>query len=199
MPFNITDFRARLTGDGARPNLFEVRMAFPALAGGTSDSTLLTFTCRAAQLPGSSIGPVIVPYFGREVKLAGNRTFPDWTITIINDENFKVRNAFERWMQGINSNFANRRSSLFATASSYSRPATVIQYGKRGEIIKNYQLVGSFPIDISPIDLDWGANDTIEEYAVTLQYQYWLSDTTTPRSSTVSVPAAPTETSAPTG
>ena len=193
MAFNITDFRARLIGDGARPNLFEVRMTFPGIAGGTSDSTLLTFMCRAAQLPGSSLGSVIVPYFGREVKMAGNRTFPDWTITIINDENFKVRNAFERWMQGINSNFGNRRSASFGSATSYGKPATVIQYGKRGEIIKNYQLVGSFPIDISPIDLDWGANDTIEEYAVTLQYQYWLSDTTTPRSSTVSVPTVSTE------
>ena len=186
MPFNIQDFRSRLTRDGARPNLFEVTMNFPAtvVTNAGAASQKLTFMCRSAQLPGSSIGSVVVPYFGREVKMAGNRVFADWTVTIINDEDFLIRNAFERWMGGINGHALNRRNSAFSTPSSYTSDAVVSQFGKTGSKIKNYQFVGMFPIDVSPIDLDWGANDTIEEYAVTFQYQYWLSDTTDVRSST---------------
>lgn len=185
MAFNITDFRSTLTRDGARPNLFEVTMNFPTnvVTNGAVASRKLTFMCRSAQLPGSSIGSVVIPYFGREVKLAGNRVFADWTVTIINDEDFAIKNAFELWMNGINSHFGNRRNGSFASATSYTSDATVKQYGKTGSRIKDYQFVGMFPIDLSPIDLDWGANDTIEEYAVTFQYQYWLSNTTDRRSS----------------
>jgi hypothetical protein len=180
MPFDITTFRSALNRDGARPNLFEVKMNFPAavVVGSGEASRELTFMCRSAQLPGSSVGSVVVPYFGREVKFVGNRTFADWTITIINDEDFVIKNAFERWMGGINSHFGNRRNSSFANPTSYTTDAEVVQYGKTGNRIKNYQFIGMFPIDISPIDVDWGANDTIEEFSVTLQYQYWISNTT---------------------
>lgn len=180
MPFNIQEFRNTLNRDGARPNLFEVKMNFPqtVVTGSAAAARELTFMARSAQLPGSSIGSVIVPYFGREVKFAGNRTFPDWTITVINDEDFLIRNAFERWFNGINGNAFNRRNSSFQTPISYSVDATVTQYGKTGSQIKVYQFVGMFPIDVSPVDLDWGANDTIEEFAVTFQYQYWVSNTT---------------------
>ncbi len=186
MPFNIQEFRARLNRDGARPNLFEVTMNFPTavIPSSGAASQKFTFMCRSAQLPGSSLGSVVVPYFGREVKMAGNRTFADWSVTIINDEDFQVRNAFERWMGGINSHALNRRNGSFQTPISYSSDATVTQYGKIGTKIKSYQFVGMFPIDLSPIDLDWGSNDTIEEFAITFQYQYWLSDTTDVRSST---------------
>lgn len=188
MAFNITNFRSTLVRDGARPNLFEVTMNFPAnvVSNSAVASRKFTFMCRAAQLPGSTIGSVIVPYFGREVKLAGNRVFADWTVTIINDEDFAIKNAFELWMGGINSHFGNRRNGSFSSATSYTTDAFVKQYGKTGSAIKNYQFVGIFPIDIAPIDLDWGANDTIEEYAVTFQYQYWLSDTTDRRASSTS-------------
>lgn len=188
MAFNIQEFRNTLNRDGARPNLFEVRMNFPTtvVSGATLASRELTFMARSAQLPGSSIGSVVVPYFGREVKFAGNRTFPDWSVTIINDEDFVIRNAFERWHNGINGNALNRRNGSFQTPISYSADATVIQYGKTGTPIKTYQFVGMFPIDVAPIDLDWGANDTIEEYAVTFQYQYWVSNTTDRVSSALS-------------
>ncbi len=180
MAFNISEFRTRLNRDGARPNLFEVTMNFPAnvvLGSGTA-STEFTFMCKTAQLPGSTVGSVVVPYFGREVKFAGNRTFPDWSVTIINDEDFMIRNAFERWMGGINSHFGNRRNASFGTPNSYTVDATVTQFGKTGNKVKVYQFIGMYPIDVSPIDVDWGANDTIEEFAVTLQYQYWISNTT---------------------
>lgn len=177
MAFNINGFRTQLRLDGARPNLFEVRMPFPGpVLGGGPASQDLTFMCKTAQLPGSSVSQVVVPYFGREVKLSGNRTFPEWTVTVINDENFSIKNAFERWMGALNSHEGNLRNSTFFSATSYGVSASVIQFAKTGESIKNYEFVGMFPIEVSPIDVDWGANDTVEEFTVTFAYQYWLAN-----------------------
>ena len=180
MAFNVTEFRANLVGDGARPNLFQVSMTFPSFAGDPVNSgQALTFLCKAAQLPGSTLGTVPLYYFGRELKFAGNRNFADWTITIINDENFRVRKAFESWMNGINSHGTNLRNTIAGSPSGYSVDARVDQYDKSGNILKNYKFVGMFPVDLSPIDLDWGSNDAIEEFTTTLAYQWWESDTTT--------------------
>jgi len=173
MAFTVNEFRSQMTGDGARPNLFEVSMPFPGFSAPGNAQSKLTFMCKTAQLPGATIGVVPVQYFGRELKFAGNRTFQDWTITIINDEDFSVRNAFERWMVGINSHVANVRNPAALTPGSYVTDATVRQYGKTGNVIKSYKFVGLFPTDIAPIDVDWGSNDTIEEFTVTLSYQWW--------------------------
>jgi len=135
----------------------------------------LTFMCKTAQLPGSQIGVVPVQYFGRELKFAGNRTFTDWTITIINDEDFVVRNAFERWMNNINSHATNIRNPAALLLGSYAVDANVTQFGKKGNELKKYRFVGCFPTDVSPIDVDWGSNDAIEEFTVTLSYQWWES------------------------
>lgn len=190
MPFDIGAFRSTLSLDGARPNLFEVSMSFPSVAtsenaagnGGGSNglgvAEQMTFFCRAAQLPGSTVNQVPLNYFGRELKFAGNRIFTEWTVTIINDEDFKLRNAFERWMNGLNSHRGNLRNSAFTSPPSYTQDATVTQYAKTGEAIKAYKFIGMFPMDISPIEVDWAANDTIEEYAVTFAYQWWESTTT---------------------
>jgi hypothetical protein len=129
--------------------------------------------CKTAQLPGSTIGIVPVNYFGRELKFVGNRTFTDWTISVINDEDFVVRNAFERWMNGINSHNLNVRNPLALAPFGYSVDSDVTQFGKKGDTIKKYRFVGVFPTDITPIDVDWGSNDTIEEFSVTLSYQWW--------------------------
>src|SRR6184192_3332049 len=100
MSFDITTFRTNLIGDGARPNLFEVALQFPQFVSlGSIAAPKTTFMCKSAQLPGSTIGVAPVFYFGREVKLAGNRQYADWTIQIINDEDFIIRNAFEQWAQ----------------------------------------------------------------------------------------------------
>jgi hypothetical protein len=173
MPFNVNQFRTQLTGDGARPNLFEVRLNFPSYVQGRSSAVLKsTFMVKTAQLPGSSVGTVPTFYFGREVKIAGNRTFADWTVTVLNDEDFIVRNAMEAWMRGINDNVTNLRTAL--TTQQYAVDAQVFQYSKVGGApVKSYKFVGMFPIDITPIDLDWGSNDTIEEFSVTFQYQHW--------------------------
>lgn len=173
MPFNVNQFRTQLTGDGARPNLFEVRLNFPSYVQGRSSATLKSaFMVKTAQLPGATVGSVPAFYFGREVKIAGNRTFADWTVTVLNDEDFIVRNAMESWIRGINDNETNLRTAL--TTQEYAVDAQVFQYSKVGGTpIKSYKFVGMFPVDITPIDLDWGSNDTIEEFSVTFQYQYW--------------------------
>lgn len=175
MAFNINEFRSQMQGDGARPNLFEVTMPFPAYSLPGNAQTKLSFMCKTAQLPGSTIGVVPVQYFGRELKFAGNRQFADWTISVINDEDFVVRNAFERWMNGINSHNLNIRNPAAQAPLGYTVDSEVRQYGKIGNILKKYKFIGVFPTDITPIDVDWAANDTIEEFAVTLSFQWWES------------------------
>ena len=180
MTFNVSEFRANLIGDGARPNLFAVTLTFPTfVANGSAAGAKTSFLAKAAQLPGSSIGSVPLYYFGREMKFAGNRTFADWTLTIINDEDFSIRNALESWTNNINNNVGNVRSAAASSPSSYTVDATVDQFGKGGSIIKSYKFVGLFPVDIAPIELDWGSNDAIEEYSATFAYQWWETNTTT--------------------
>jgi hypothetical protein len=179
MAFNASEFRSQLVGDGARPNLFAVTLTFPTIADNSSAAgQKTTFMAKAAQLPGSSIGTVPVYYFGREMKFAGNRTFTDWSLTIINDEDFLIRNSIESWMNKINSNVGNIRDDQAAGPSSYTVDASVSQYGKTGNIIKTYNFMGMFPVDLAPIDLDWQSNDSIEEYSVTFAYQSWSSNST---------------------
>lgn len=176
MAFNVAEFRSQMTGDGARPNLFSVSLTFPSFVNGAVEaSRKVTFMAKAAQLPGSSMGQVPVYYFGREMKFVGNRSFADWTITIINDEDFTVRNTMERWMNSLNSHTGNVRDVNAASPSGYSVDAEVIQYGKTGNELKKYNFVGMFPVDLTPIALDWGSNDTIEEFDVTFAYQYWTA------------------------
>ena len=175
MAFNVNEFRSQMVGDGARPNLFEVSMPFPNFANPGNAQQKLTFMCKTAQLPGSTVNTVPVQYFGRELKFAGNRTFQDWTISVINDEDFTVRNAFERWMNGMNSHNLNIRNPAAASPAGYTADASVTQYGKNGNTLKQYKFIGVFPTDLSPIDVDWGSNDTIEEFTVTLSYQWWES------------------------
>lgn len=175
--FNVQQFRSNMKGDGARPNLFNCELPYLGNLLGTA-AVNFNFMCRAAQLPGSTVNQVPVNYFGRELKFAGNRTFTEWTVTIINDENFVVRNAFELWMSKLNSHVSNLRASNFVNPASYQQDGIVTQFGKADNILKVYKFIGMFPIDVSPIELDWGANDTIEEYAVTFAYQWWESDTT---------------------
>ena len=180
MAFNVAEFRSQMAGDGARPNLFSVSLTFPQfVTGGVDASRKVTFMAKAAQLPGSSMGQVPVYYFGREMKFVGNRSFADWTITIINDEDFTIRNTVEKWMNSLNSHAGNVRDQNAKLPSNYSVDAEVIQYGKTGNELKKYNFVGLFPVDLTPIALDWGTNDTIEEFDVTFAYQYWTTADTT--------------------
>jgi hypothetical protein len=176
MAFNVNQFRSQMTGDGARPNLFEVTLTFPEFAG-TGASTPFTFMCKQASIPASSIGSVEVQYFGRTLKFAGNRpSFPDLSVTIINDEDFVIRTAFQKWLNGINSHAANLQSAPAALGLGYKRDARVTQFAKNGRALKSYNFIGVFPTELSDIALDWGSNDAIEEYTVNLSYQWWEAD-----------------------
>ena len=179
MAFNVAEFRANMNGDGARADLFQVTLLFPTIAENVvAAGQKATFMAKSAQLPGSTIGTVPVFYFGRELKFAGNRSFTDWTLQIINDEDFTIRRAIESWMNGINSHGGNVRNAGAASPTGYTVDAEVTQYGKTGDTLKTYKFVGMYPLDLAPIDLDWSSNDTIEEYSVTFAYQWWETDTT---------------------
>lgn len=174
MALNVQEFRSNLQLDGARPNLFRCEMTFPALANAAGAQSTYTFMARAASLPGDTINTVPMYYYGRELKFAGNRTFPEWTVTVYADEDFTLRNAFERWMSGMNSHVANLRDPSFIQGDGgYQVDGYVTQMGKRGDDISRYKFIGMFPVDVSPIELDWGANDTVEEFSITFAYQWW--------------------------
>lgn len=172
---NLDDFKSKIKGGGARPNLFRAIVTFPEFAT-SADSELTAFMCKSAQLPGSTIGMVMVPFRGRQLKLAGDRTFEDWTISIINDTTMDVRNAFEQWMNAIDQHYTNTGLS---NPYSYQTDMEVHQLNKEGKTTKEYYLRGVFPTNISPIEVSYDSTDTIEEFSVTLAYQYWESPNTT--------------------
>lgn len=169
----VDDFKSKLTGGGARANLFKVTVNFPAYAGG--DVELTSFMVKAAALPASIIAPITVPFRGRQVQIAGDRTFEPWSITVINDVNMEVRNAFERWMNGINQ---NRSNTGLSNPSEYQADMIVEQLNKAGDVTKRYDFRGTFPTNISAIELSYDTENAIEEFTVELQVQYWESDTT---------------------
>jgi len=174
MAFNVNEFKTRLIREGARSTLFNAYIFFPpAVANAGSGVQDFTFTCKAAQLPSQQVGVIELPYFGRRIKVPGDRTFIEWTVTVINDETFSVRNAFQLWSSAINSHVGNLRDR----ASIYGN-ALVVQYSKVGDPIKQYRLIDVWPADISAIDVSWEANDTVEEFTVTLQYNWWEDETT---------------------
>jgi len=173
MAFNVNTFRGELKQGGSRPSLFEIQLFAPQ--GGTLNGGDLIskspFMVRAGQIPQSTLGTVIVPYFGRQVKLAGNRTFDDWTVTVMNDEDFKLRNALENWSHKINGHSENL-NNYGTNPSRYKAQALVKQYSKEGGVIQTYQFDGLYPVAISPIDLAWEA-EAIEEFSITFAYDWW--------------------------
>ena len=176
----ISQFKSAMVGGGARPNLFEVRMTdLPDFVDDWPSETF-QFMCKAAALPASNIAAIDVPFRGRIFKVAGDRTIDTWTITIINDEDFRIRNAMEAWMDGI----AKLSNNLGATnPSAYMRNATVFQLGRganprstdadgdRNAVLAEYEFIDMFPTNISQIDLSYDSSDTIEEFTVEFQVQ----------------------------
>ena len=132
--------------------------------------------CKGAGLPASVIAPITIPFRGRQLQIAGDRIFEPWTITVINDTNFAVRNAMERWMNGINEHTAN---TGLVNPVDYQADMIVEQLNKAGESVKRYDLRGLFPTNISQIELSFDAENQIEEFQVEFQVQYWESGTTT--------------------
>ena len=173
---NINDFKAKLAGGGARPNQYKVVMPFPGFAQVGGEIEELAFLCSAAQIPAMTVSKVAVPFRGRNIFLAGDRTFEDWTITVLNDTNFKLRNAFERWMNGINNMTDNEG---LTNPVDYQVDAFVDQLDRNGNTIKSYTLRGVFPSSINAIPLDYAAKSDLSETSVTLAFQYFESNTTT--------------------
>ena len=180
----IDDFKANVSSDFARPNLFQVDLAFPSgIINNASLVNLGKFTVRAANLPSSQIGVIEVPFRGRVLKIAGDRTFEPWTITVQNDSNFALRNAFEIWassIQAYNENFTSAAglgdqddSSGYFADMSVHQLARDVKDGEKPKVLKSYRFYNVFPSNIAAIDLDFGNNDAIEEFTVELQTQYW--------------------------
>lgn len=165
----ITQFKNKLSGGGARPNLFEVRLNFlDNLTGDSND--LDRFMVKAAALPASNLGPIDVPFRGRILKVAGDRTFDTWTVTVLNDTNFTLRSAFEEWMNKINN--VNDATGII-TPADYMKDAFVDQLDRDGSVLRTYRFIDIFPTNVSQIDLSYDTTDTIEEFTVEFQVQYW--------------------------
>ena len=167
----ISDFKSRLSGGGARPNLFEVELAFPNAVAIDNDVLQKSrFLVKAAALPASTIAPIDVPFRGRILKIAGDRTFETWTITVLNDTDFSIRSAFEKWM-----NIINRMSDATGAVDpeAYQKDAVVKQLDRDGGVLRSYKFWDIFPTNISTIDLSYETTDTLEEFTVELQVQWW--------------------------
>jgi hypothetical protein len=182
----LDNFKGRLAGGGVRPNLFEVEIPFPAAAlpSGVSDSQIndkIRFLVKATSLPASTITPIPVPFRGRTLQIAGDRTFEPWTISVLNDTDFVIRNSFERWMNFINRNSDNSGQidpavyQVDAKVYQLGRAPTTnaIQSANSVPILRYYNFHGIFPTSVSGITLSYDANSQIEEFQVDLQVQWW--------------------------
>jgi len=170
----VDNFKSKLIGGGARANLFKATLTFPGYAEG--DAELSSFMCKGAQMPASVVNNIEIPYRGRQLKVAGDRIFENWTVTIINDSGYEVRNAMERWMNGINEHVAN---TGLVNPNDYTSDLFIDQLDKAGATTKSYTIRDAFPVNVSAIDVSYDSADTIEEFTVEFAYQYWESNTTT--------------------
>ena len=166
-------------GQGVKPNMFIVDIAFPTeVSGADGDADMINLLCKSAALPASNLGVIEVPFRGRTVKIAGDRTFDTWTATFVNDKEMKIRAYFEQWLAKINSHETNN-SPLFTPSETdgYTRLLKVKQLEKNasesGEVLRQYNLFYAFPTNVSQIDLAYDSNDQIEEFTVEFQYSYW--------------------------
>ena len=167
----ISDFKSKLTGGGARPNLFEVVLAFPSAVAIDSDVLEKSrFLVKAAALPSSTIAPVDIPFRGRILKVAGDRTFETWTITVINDVDFSIRSAMEKWMNSINK---MTDATGLTNPADYHKDAIVSQLDRDGSVLRAYKFWDIFPTNVSTIDLSYETTDTIQEFTVEMQVHYW--------------------------
>ena len=176
MSFNISKFASEaLKLGGARPTLFKVQLNQPlgGVTNGTNLNSLSSFLVQATSIPASTMGRIEVPYFGRKISVAGDRVFDVWNVNVLNDEDFAVRKILEEWHQKINHRTENLNTFNSSAPRNYKSDATVTQYGKDGKEIRQYKFVNMFPLEISAIQLDWNATDTIENFDVTFSYDWY--------------------------
>ena len=169
----VDDFKAKLRGGGARSNLFKATINFPGYAAGNVELT--SFMCKGAQLPQSIIEEVPISFRGRILKIAGERSFEPWSVTVLNDTDFGTRDAMERWMNGINGHTTNVG---LVNPVDYQADLIVEQLDRDGTSIKRYDFRGAFPVNLGEINLDYDTAGQIEQFEVVFAYQYWESNTT---------------------
>ena len=175
---SISQFKGTLSRGGVRPSMFQVDLTFPD--GTTNDQADViqkaSMLCKGANIPASNISTISVPFRGRQLKVAGDRTFDEWTVTVINDANFTVRKALEKWSERIqNHNFALGETVL----ENYFQDLTVRQLDRDGLNLRTYKVYSAWPSSMSEIELSFDQSDSIEEYQVTFQYQFWHSSDAT--------------------
>lgn len=170
---SINSFMTNFDG-GARPNLFTFVMAVPGLGQINPALGQLQFYCRSTQLPASSLGEITVPYLGRQAKYPGDRTFEDFTVTVLNTQDMNLRRAFELWNESFNSYAGN--STAFPNPRAIFGTAIVTQLNKAYQPVRAYQFFDMFPRDVSSIDLGYDQNDTVSEFTVTFGYSYFITD-----------------------
>jgi len=171
----IEDFKNKLSGGGARPNLFQVKCVWPALVALRGNTADFMFLCTGASLPASTIGTVSVPFRGRNINLAGNRTFGNLELTVLNDTDFGLRDAFESWMSKINNHSVNTGET---NPANYQSDVIVEHLDNQGKVIKSVLFRGCFPTSVSAIALSSGASEAVEEFTVSMAIQYWESAST---------------------
>jgi hypothetical protein len=186
MTFNIERFKSEgLNLGGARPSLFEIEMStFPG-SNGTTSPERIRFLAKASSIPPSVVESIDIPYFGRKVKIIGDRVFPNWSITVMNDEDFLVRNSFMNWHEQLNGKITNIMSGQVGPSPlTYKANIVVKQYSKGGfeygiqeepGVIFKCTLVGAFPVTVDAIQLDWDAINQVEQFDVEFAYDYWIS------------------------
>jgi hypothetical protein len=171
---NIADFKAQMIGGGARPNQFRVELTFPSFVTlGVIAGQRAQFLCRAASLPASTIETISIPYRGRPVNFAGERSFQPWTVSIYNDTTFNIRNALEQWQSGIQQyNTTNGRTN----PTDYQVDLSVHQLDRNGATIKSYKFTDAFPTNIGAITLDYEQQNAIEQFDVEFVYNFFTSN-----------------------
>ena len=175
---NINTFKSKLKGGGARANQFEVHMNFPAFAGGASEAEEMTFLCTSTTTPASTVSEVPVAFRGRTLYLAGDRTFETWSTTVINDTDFKIYRACERWLNGMNDLKLNTSSHI--DPDSYMMDCDITHLDRNNAPLKTWNFKGVFPTALPGIALDYGTNDAIETFDVTWRYQWYETDLINP-------------------
>ena len=174
---NINTFKSKLKGGGARANQFEVHMNFPSFAGGASEAEEMTFLCTSTTTPASTVSEVPVAFRGRTLYLAGDRTFETWSTTVINDTDFKIYRAVERWLNGINDLETNESARINPVGlDSYMVDAEITHLDRNSHPLKRWKFNGLFPTALPGIALDYGTNDAIETFDVTWRYQWFTTD-----------------------
>lgn len=172
---NVSQFISQF-GGGARPNRFEVLLTFPG--GVPNEMEKLSFSCKATSLPASTVAKVDVPYMSRTIVVSGDRTIDDWNITIINDVDFKVRRAFEVWLNKLNGHEGNVAAGGWDDPKSYYADAEVIQFDREHQEIKKIKMKNIFPTAMAEIPLGWDTNNAVEDFQVTFAVNWWETDTT---------------------